>query len=293
MTVKNTPKRVRGLAASLERDGCTCHLDIHKDTNEDWPAWMKRQLIEADIVLCLVTETYKRRFDNRELPDMGLGVGWEAGLIRCLLYAEKLHNNRIFPVFFDPADRRHIPLELQGYDHFPLDGPDGYEFLLRKILNRPLHKRSKSGSAPDLPTHTTAPLFPRPGGDEYGVEADAPLAKILDHDQLATIHNLLDDDDRPIALAEACSEDWPSYLADHVHLNPWPNGDDNPPEAITLRLKRFDKQALWEALIKTLPGALKVPDEAARQAVVRGWINGADLRVFYLHLAPTLQRHHA
>jgi len=71
--------RVRGLAASLSRDGCECQIDAFKDTVEDWPAWMTRQLIEADFVLCVVTETYSRRFRGNELPDVGLGVGWEAG----------------------------------------------------------------------------------------------------------------------------------------------------------------------------------------------------------------------
>ena len=97
---------------------------------------------------------------------MGLGIGWEAGLIRRLLYKQKLHNDRIFPVLFDAADRRHIPLELAGYDHFLLDGQEGYEFLLRKLLHRPRHERPQPGQAPELPTQTTEPLFKRPGGSE-------------------------------------------------------------------------------------------------------------------------------
>ncbi len=298
-------ERVRGLAAGLERDGCTCHLDIHKNTDEDWPTWMTRQLIEADIVLCVATETYEKRFRDRELPDVGLGVGWEAGLIRRLLYTKKLHNSHIFPVFFDPADRRHIPLELQGHDHFPLDGPDGYESLLRKILNRPLYKGPESGSAPDLPTHTTEPLFSRPGepasgespsvarldetdgaepADEYATETDNPLVKILDHtDQLPTIRDLLkdNDNDRAVALVEACSKDWPSYLADHVHLKFGPKHNRDLQGAVSLRLIGSDGAAFWEALLEAIPGASGAPDEEAKRAVIRGWINGVDLRVLY------------
>ncbi|MCB2263295.1 MAG: toll/interleukin-1 receptor domain-containing protein [Candidatus Thiosymbion ectosymbiont of Robbea hypermnestra] len=165
-------ERVRGLAASLERDGCTCHLDLYKDTAEGWPTWMTRQLTEADIVLCVVTETYARRFRDQELPDVGRGVSLEVKLIQNQLYETKLHNDRIFPVLFDATDQfdakdqRHIPLILQGYDHFLLDGPDGYETLLRKLLRRPRHERPQSGQAPELPPQTTAPLFERPGGSE-------------------------------------------------------------------------------------------------------------------------------
>ncbi|WP_133510527.1 S1 family peptidase [Candidatus Thiosymbion oneisti] len=126
---------------------------------------------------------------------------------------------------------------------------------------------------------------------EYAA-TDDPLVKILDHtDQLVPIRDLLKDgtNDRAIALVEACSKDWPSYLADHVHLDPWPGGYGHPPEAITLRLKRFDEQAFWEALLEVVPGVPEVPHETARQAIVRGWINSADLRVLYFSVG--LERH--
>ena len=171
-------ERVRGLGASLARDGCDCRLDVHKDTGEDWPAWMTRQLEEADFVLCVITETYERRFRDRELPDVGKGVGWEAGLIRRLLYAKKLHNERIFPVLLESADESHVPLELQGYDFFPLDGPSAYEGLLRKVLGRPLHQKPETGEPPNLEPQETAPLFPRPSGGP-ATESDAGPEKPL------------------------------------------------------------------------------------------------------------------
>ena len=155
-------ERVRGLHTSLSRDGCDCQLDAYKDTDEDWPLWMTRQLEEADFILCIITETYARRFRDRELPNVGLGVGWEAGLIRRLLYAKKLHNDRIFPALFAREDHQHIPLELQGYDYFLLEDAAGYEALLRKIVKQPQHVRPAIGTAPNLGSSTTAPLFPRP-----------------------------------------------------------------------------------------------------------------------------------
>jgi len=155
--------RVRGLTASLARDGCDCRLDVHKDTDEDWPLWMKNQLLVTDFILCVVTPAYTLRFDDRELPDVGRGVGWEAGLIRRLLYNSKLRNKRIFPVIFDSLLFNHIPLELQGYAPFVLDSEAGYETLLRKLLNRPLYLPTPFGSAPHLPATVIEPLFSRPG----------------------------------------------------------------------------------------------------------------------------------
>ncbi len=174
-------ERVRGLGASLSRDGCDCRLDVYRDTDEDWPSWMTRQLREADFILCVVTETYARRFRDQELPDQGLGVGWEAGLIRRLLYAKKLHNDRILPAAFDGADRQHIPLELQGYDFFMLDAPAGYESLLRRVLKRPLHAKPATGTPPDLGTSTASPLFARPGAapPSTGTASKAEISRIL------------------------------------------------------------------------------------------------------------------
>ena len=185
-------KLVRGLHASLSRDGCDCQLDVYKDTDEDWPTWMARQLEEADFVLCVITETYERRFKDQELPTVGLGVGWEAGLIRRLLYAKKLHNDRIFPAVFARENGKHIPLELQGYDIFALDGPAGYEVLLRKIIKQPEHVRPATGTAPDLGSSTTAPLFARPNtptSGVAGVERSEPPADAPSNETGGSLHS--------------------------------------------------------------------------------------------------------
>jgi hypothetical protein len=162
-------ERVRGLSASLSRDGCDCRLDVFKESDDDWPSWMTQQLIEANFILCVVTEIYERRFRDKELPDVGLGVGWEAGLIRRLLYGKKLHNDRVFPVIFERTDEAHIALELQGYDFFVLDGQPGYQKLLRKLLNRPLYTAPEVGAPPDLQTESTRPLFDRPTRRAEGI----------------------------------------------------------------------------------------------------------------------------
>jgi hypothetical protein len=71
---------VRALSASLSRDGCECVIDVFKDTDDDWPTWMTRQLTEAAFVLCVVTETYACRFSDKELPDVGMGGGADTAL---------------------------------------------------------------------------------------------------------------------------------------------------------------------------------------------------------------------
>jgi hypothetical protein len=137
----------------------------------------------------------------------------------------------------------------------------------------------------------------RPGAveseGEYATETNNPLAKMLDHtDQLAPIRELLASaqSDRVIALVEACVDDWPSYLADHLHLDPWPDAPGSPTEATTLGLQpRLDDQAFWDALVAVVPGATGAPDDTARRVLVRDWLGGSGLRVLYLPVG--LERH--
>lgn len=153
---------VFGLAASLNRDGCTCCLDVVKDTNEDWPSWMTRELIESDFILCICTDTYHRRFRDQEMPDIGLGVGWEAGLIRRLLYSQKLRNGRIYPVLIASSNRQYIPLELHGYDFYTLDVNDGYKNLLCKIHGHKSVVLPLIGQKPEMSTRQVEPKYQRP-----------------------------------------------------------------------------------------------------------------------------------
>jgi hypothetical protein len=130
----------------------------------------------------------------------------------------------------------------------------------------------------------------RPGAaepdGEYAVEADNPLAKIFDHaHQLGALRALLRgaEADPVFALVDACAEDWPSYLADHLYLDPWPDAPGSPTEALSLGLLTgSDDREFWRALVGAVPGAAKAPDDAGTRSVVRGWLEGAGLRVLYL-----------
>ena len=58
--------RVLTLAHRLLAAGHNVILDrftVHPDPN--WPQWMARELIAADVVLCICTPTYRARFEGR------------------------------------------------------------------------------------------------------------------------------------------------------------------------------------------------------------------------------------
>lgn len=177
-------EKVRRLHSSLTEDGCDGIIDVMKTTDEGWPTWMTRQVEDADFILCIVTETYTRRFNDKEEPEKGRGSAWEAGLIQSLLYDKKLHNSKILPVCFTESDLAHIPLVLKSYERFLLAEEEDYENLLRKVFGAPKHAPPTKGEAPILTSTKTARLFGRPGGDVSAVGSRmifADIDQISDH----------------------------------------------------------------------------------------------------------------
>jgi hypothetical protein len=81
-------ERVLGLADRLRADGIAAEIDQYNAApSEGWPLWCERQIAAADVVLMVCTETYHRRVSGDEERGKGLGVVWEARIIRQLLYA--------------------------------------------------------------------------------------------------------------------------------------------------------------------------------------------------------------
>ena len=75
--------RVAALSDRLRRDLIDCRIDqYYVRPPEGWPNWMNRQVDEADTILLVCTETYRRRFDRKEAPTSGRGVRWESLLMQ-------------------------------------------------------------------------------------------------------------------------------------------------------------------------------------------------------------------
>lgn len=135
---KEHKDRVLKLAQSLRKDGVNCNLDRY-DTSpkKGWRRWMESQIKEATYVLVICTQTYCRRFEDKEEAGKGLGVKWEAAIIAREIYENDMHNERFLPVIFSEADRTHIPLVLRDFTYYQIDDPDSYDALYRKLTNQP------------------------------------------------------------------------------------------------------------------------------------------------------------
>jgi SEFIR domain len=124
--------RVLDLAHRLWNDGIVAEIDQYIDQynpspHGDWPLWCERQIDAADFLLIVCTEIYHRRFKGDEEQGKGLGVFWEAQIIRRKLYSGA-DRSKFIPVLFSDSSPEHIPTEglslwLRRCLHVVANGP--------------------------------------------------------------------------------------------------------------------------------------------------------------------------
>src|SRR5512132_847321 len=110
------------------------------------------QIEAADIVLMVCTETYYRRVSGDEERGKGLGVVWEALIIRQLLYDAGASSNKFVPVLFSDTSPEQIPTPIKGGTRYVVDTEDGYEDLYRRLTGQPRLLRPALGKIRPLPT---------------------------------------------------------------------------------------------------------------------------------------------
>jgi SEFIR domain len=145
-------ERVLGLADRLRADGIDAEIDLYNASPpEGWPLWCERQIRAADFVLMVCTETYFSRVSGEEKRGKGLGVVWEARIIRQLLYDAGAVSDKFVPVLFSDSSAEHIPTPIKGGSWYAVDRDDGYEDLYRRLTGQPRSLRPKVGVIRPLP----------------------------------------------------------------------------------------------------------------------------------------------
>jgi tetratricopeptide (TPR) repeat protein len=129
-------EHVLELANRFRSDGIDAWLDLYEQAPpEGWPRWMQRQLQEADFILVICTESYKRRFEGQEEPGKGRGVTWEGLLAAQLLYEAGTVNRKLVPILLENVSEDTVPLSLRPYARFWL--PSDYDALYRLLTAQP------------------------------------------------------------------------------------------------------------------------------------------------------------
>ena len=145
-------QRTLAFADRLRSGGIDAEIDQYNAAPpEGWPLWCERQIEAADFVLMICTESYHRRVGGDEAPGQGLGVVWEARIIRQLLYDAGAVSAKFIPVLFSGAASAHIPTPVKGGTWYVVDTEDGYESLYRRLTQQPGVVRPALGKLRPLP----------------------------------------------------------------------------------------------------------------------------------------------
>src|SRR5512132_1382788 len=145
-------QRALAFADRLRAGGIDAEIDQYNTAPpEGWPLWCERQIEAADFVLMICTENYHRRVGGDEAPGQGLGVVWEARIIRQLLYDAGAVSAKFIPVLFSGSASAHIPTPVKGGTWYVVDTEDGYESLYRRLTQQPGVVRPALGMLRPLP----------------------------------------------------------------------------------------------------------------------------------------------
>jgi len=164
--------RVLALADALCDGGIDVILDRYVDPapKEGWPRWMDRNLDEAQFVLMVCTETYRRRAMGLEEAGKGLGVDWEGNLINNLIYhrinEDKPSGLRFIPILLPGSKPDHIPTPILGHTRYQIAAFDftdpGFEALYRHLTDQPATPRPELGPIQNLPPKPRLQAVPGP-----------------------------------------------------------------------------------------------------------------------------------
>ncbi len=156
--------RIRKLADQLRTHGIDAMIDQYEPhPPEGWPDWMQRQIRQADFILMVFTETYRRRAIGEEQAGVGLGVAWEAKIIRNVIYNAGGSNSRFIPVVFDETHRKLVVEILSDVTSYTLDenkldatsNDNGYAKLYRHLTGQPHVVKPTLGRPLALPAINT------------------------------------------------------------------------------------------------------------------------------------------
>ncbi|MCY2963185.1 MAG: TIR domain-containing protein [Planctomycetota bacterium] len=126
--------RVFKLAKKLRRDGIDAWIDqFDPHPVITWPEWMLREIKRAQIVLMLFTPGYVQKMETEQRS----GVRFETFYIIQRLYQQGMVNDKFIPIVWTREDERHIVDEFHGCNWYAVETDDGYERLLRLLLNDP------------------------------------------------------------------------------------------------------------------------------------------------------------
>ncbi|WP_053754216.1 TIR domain-containing protein [Streptomyces sp. MMG1533] len=148
--------RVRDFWIFLRSCGIDAELDLPaNERRQDWSLWMLRGIRDSRYALVVASPQYKRRAEGDAVAGEGMGVQWEAGLLRRLVYEDPAAAlGRIVPVVLPDGSADDLPAWLGGAStsHYTVGEftVPGAEPLLRLLTGQPYETVPELGAVPVL-----------------------------------------------------------------------------------------------------------------------------------------------
>jgi len=90
------------------------HLHPYRAPPQGWYTWMQQSIDDADIVLCICGEAFKKGFEKR---GGGKGVAFEGDVITADLYESGGWNEKFHPILPEMGAHRYVPKKLRPWDN--------------------------------------------------------------------------------------------------------------------------------------------------------------------------------
>lgn len=146
------------LANRLRSEGIDANIDLYEESPEEgWPKWMEKQIVEADFVLVVCSESYNKKFYSND--ELGRGVCWEVNIVYQCIYNEFSKNSKFIPVFFSKDENQYIPLPLKSFTYYMLSDDEQYNSLYWRLRGIRKNAKPELGELRDLPLKTRRTMF--------------------------------------------------------------------------------------------------------------------------------------
>lgn len=139
--------KVANLAAKLRAQGVDVELDTYTPhPDEGWPTYMLHNVVDSQFTLCICSQKYKDRFEQRELIGVGKGAKFEGKLITEIIYESEVIG-KFIPILLDCGyGEETIPIVLRQYTRYNLSNDAEFIDLYARLINQEKQRKPPLGS---------------------------------------------------------------------------------------------------------------------------------------------------
>lgn len=130
-------QKVADLAAKLRKLGVDVELDQYTPhPDEGWPTYMIKNVTNSRFTLCICSQPYKDRFEQREPIGVGKGAKFEGKLITEIIYESEV-TDKFIPILLDDGySDTTIPIVLKSYTRYDVSNETEFSKLYARLTDQ-------------------------------------------------------------------------------------------------------------------------------------------------------------